>query len=204
MPSTEEIKKQNQKIIILLVMSFAIPIIAAYVVFFNMGEVTKTRNYGELITPARPLETLNLQTLKGQDFGFEALKGKWHLVYIGKGQCNDICQERLSTMHQTRMGQGSAMSRVRLVYIALGGIDSAVANNLTKSYSRLSVLSAKGQDQNKTIKLFQSDANTMIRDDHLIFIIDPLGNLMMRYKKDVRLIGIIKDLEHLLKVSRIG
>jgi cytochrome oxidase Cu insertion factor (SCO1/SenC/PrrC family) len=178
-------------------------VLAAWLVYLNMGEVSKTRNNGELITPARPLEKLQLKTSAGKPFGFEELKGTWHLVYIGQGPCATACQERLSTMHQTRMAQGSSMSRVRLLYLALDKLPEN-ADKLRKDYARLTILTGEQQNITKTIKLFETDATYNIREDHLIYMIDPLGNLMMRYKKDIRLIGIIKDLEHLLKYSQIG
>ena len=203
MSSPEQIKKQNQKTIILLLLAFIVPVLAAYLVYINMGEVSKTRNNGELIVPPRALEKLQLQTTVGKSFGMEELKGNWHLVYLGTGPCAETCQDRLSLMHQTRMAQGSAMSRVRLLYIAL---DKPPANTdkLIHDYTRLTILTGEQEKLAKAIKLFETDALHNIREEHLIFMIDPLGNLMMRYKKDVRLIGIIKDLEHLLKISHIG
>jgi hypothetical protein len=37
-----------------------------------------------------------------------------------------------------------------------------------------------------------------------IYVVDPLGNLMMRYPEDPDPGRVIKDLERLLKLSRIG
>jgi len=39
---------------------------------------------------------------------------------------------------------------------------------------------------------------------NLIYLIDPNGNLMMRYTPDQLPKPLFKDLKHLLKVSRIG
>ncbi len=204
MSGTEEIKKQNQRTIIMLLLAFIVPVLAAWLVYINMGQVSKTRNYGELVIPPRPLDNFKLRTHDGKAFGFEQLKGNWHLIYIGNGPCAEACRNRLSIMHQTRMGQGQAMSRVRLVYIALDKSAIAGADHLQKDYARLTVLTGDQADITKTLKYFETDATYNIREDNLIFMVDPLGNLMMRYKKNVRLIGIIKDLEHLLKISQIG
>ena len=204
MRSTEEIKKQNQKTIILLILAFLMPVLAAYLIYLNMGEAGKTRNNGELIIPPRPLENFQLNTSAAKQFGFKELQGNWHLVYIGNGQCSTACRDRLSMMHQTRMGQGKAMSRVRLIYIALAGIQKGEAKTLKEEYSRLTVLTGNSEQIKATLNQFKTDDAVNIREDNMIFMIDPLGNLMMRYKQDVRLIGIIKDLEHLLKISQIG
>ena len=204
MLSTKEIQKQNQKTIILLLLAFIVPVLMAYLVYVNMGDVSKTRNNGELVIPPRPLESFSLQNESGQAFGFEQLKGNWNLVYIGNGKCAETCRDRLSIMHQSRIAQGKAMSRVGLIYIALDKNEAANAGSLKKEFARLTVLTGGQDDITKTLKLFETDAAINIKDGNLIFMLDPLGNLMMRYKKDVRLIGIIKDMEHLLKVSQIG
>lgn len=204
MSSFEEIKKQNQRTIIMLLLAFIVPVAAAWLVYLNMDSGGKTRNNGELIAPPRPLESFNVQTMEGKAFGFEQLKGNWHLVYIGSGACEQQCQDTLSKMHQTRLAQGKAMSRVRLIYLALDKKSVSTANELQNKFSRLTVVTGEQTAVNDTANLFQTDNEYNIREGRLIFMIDPLGNLMMRYKTETRLIGIIKDLEHLLKISHIG
>ena len=204
MSSTEEIRKKNQRTIILLILAFLAPVMAAYLIYLNMGKVSNTRNNGDLVAPARPLTDFKLNSLDGKAFGMNELQGNWHLIYIGKGPCAEVCRDRLSTMHQTRMAQGSAMSRVRLLYIALDKAEVNESEKLLKDYARLTILSGDETHLDKTLQQFSAGAVNNIREDDLIFLVDPLGNLMMRYKKEIRLIGIIKDLEHLLKYSQIG
>lgn len=204
MPNTQEIKKQNQKTIVLLLLAFIVPVLAAYLVYLNMDDVSRTKNNGELIIPPRPLENVKLKTLDGNSFGYKELQGNWHLIYIGQGPCAESCRDRLSLMHQTRMGQGKAMSRVRLLYVALDGINIIESEKIKQDYAKLTVLTGDKNIAADLIQQFKLDKADNIRGEHMIFMTDPLGNLMMRYKKDVRLIGIIKDLEHLLKVSQIG
>ena len=204
MSSIEEIKKKNQRTLIMLVLAFLAPVMAAYLIYLNMGKTSSTRNNGDLITPALPLTDFSLNSLDGKAFGMDELKGSWHLVYIGKGPCAEVCQNRLSTMHQTRMAQGSAMSRVRLLYISLDKPQVTESEKLLRDYARLTILNGDDAHLDKTLQQFTVGAVADIREDNLIFMVDPLGNLMMRYKKEIRLIGIIKDLEHLLKYSQIG
>lgn len=204
MNGNDEIKKQNQRTIIMLLVAFILPVAVAWIVYSFMGSSSKTDNNGELITPARPLESFKLQTMDGKVFGFEQLKRNWHLVYIGSGACEQQCLDTLSKMHQTRLAQGKAMSRVRLLYLALDKKSLSNVEQLKSKYSRLTVVSGGQVDVDATAKLFQTDDKHNIRDGKLIYMIDPLGNLMMRYEPETRLIGIIRDLEHLLKISQIG
>lgn len=204
MPDNESITRQNRKTIVLLLLAFIAPAIIAWMQFkfeiFSSG----TKNYGEFITPPIVLEQFNLTSVDGSPFTLKNIKRNWHLVYLGYGACKEKCRDRLSMMHQSRMAQGKGMSRVRLIYISMDEIEKGQAKELTSTYSRLSVLTGSDEQLKKIGSLFGAQAIKDIRTDNLIFMIDPLGNLMMKYKDDVRLIGIIKDLEHLLKVSQVG
>lgn len=204
MSSSEVVKKQNQKTILLLIFAFVAPAMIAWLQFEYKIFSSGTNNYGEFISPPVALKNFELVTQDKKKFELENIKGNWHLVYFGKGQCAEVCRNRLSTMHQTRMAQGKAMSRVRLLYVALDGIEKNISDKLKKDYSRLTVLTGKEEETKGILKQFETGTSGSIREDNMIFMVDPLGNLMMRYKKEIRLIGIIKDLEHLLKISQIG
>ncbi len=188
----------------MLVLAFILPVVSAYLVYINMDSSGKTSNNGELIIPPRPLELFKLQTTQDKVFGLEQLKGHWHLVYIASDICEQPCRDILSKMHQTRIAQGKAMSRVRLLYLALDKKSLTDANELKKKYARLTIVTGEQAAIKDTVNLFKTDVKYNIRDGGLIYMIDPLGNLMMRYKTETQLIGLIKDLEHLLKISQIG
>ena len=204
MSSTEEIRKQNQRTIILLVVAFLLPVISAYIVYKNMDHGIQTKNNGVLVVPARPLDRIKLTTADHSAFTIEQLKGKWNLIYIGQGPCKQSCLDSLSKMHQTRLAQGSDMSRVRLLYIAADMPPPTVQEKLGRDYARLSVVSGDKAAIDAAVKLFQTADAPAVMEGHRIYMVDPLGNLMMQYPRDVRLIGVIKDLEHLLKISHIG
>ncbi|MDH5409093.1 MAG: SCO family protein [Gammaproteobacteria bacterium] len=203
MLSPDEIRKKNQRTIIMMVGAFILPVVIAYLVYIG-SDFTKTRNNGELITPPRPLTELKLTGIDNKAFSFEELKGNWHLVYIGNEHCDQVCQDILSKMHQTRMGQGKAMSRVDLIYIHPGKLNSPMAQKLTKSYSRLKILGYDASFSPVLNRLFGKAPQENVIKANRVYMIDPLGNLMMRYNHDARLIGIIKDLEHLLRISQVG
>lgn len=206
MSDPDKIRKKNQRTLIMLVAAFALPYLIAKITFsiISDSEEFDTKNYGELVTPARPLEKLALTTIDGKAFGFEQLKLKWHLVYLAKGPCNKKCHDSLSKMHQARLGQGKGMSRVRLLYITDSKLSQDKIDALSKKYNRLSVLTGDEKAIEEVSRLFQTQNGVNAMEDNRIYLIDTLGNLMMQYKSDIALIGIIKDLEHLLKFSHIG
>lgn len=204
MMSPEEIRTQNRRTIMLLLLAFLLPVISAYLVYKNMDHGIRTRNNGELIIPPRPLDGLKLSAPDHSAFSIEQLKGKWHLIYLGRGPCDQPCRDSLSKMHQARLAQGKAMSRVSLLYIAADEPQPADVDKLNRDYARLSIVSGDKPAIDAATKLFQTPASPAVMEGHQIYMVDPLGNLMMQYSRDVRLIGVIRDLEHLLKISQIG
>jgi len=134
-----------------------------------------TSNYGELIAP---------RTLSGPPL--EALRGKWVLVTADAASCNAYCERKLYFMRQVRRAQGKDMERVeRLWLLADGGaprpeLAAAIEGTRLAAYK-----------------------NEIFSPDH-IYVVDPLGNLMLRFPRDPDPSMMIKDLQRLLKASRFG
>ncbi|MDH5180712.1 MAG: SCO family protein [Gammaproteobacteria bacterium] len=202
MSDVEQIRKQNQRTILMLLGAFILPLVLAWFVYLNTSGVHVTNNGGHLITPARPLQSLALTAEDGKPFGFSELKGKWHLVYIGNGACTEKCHAMLSKMHQVRMAQGKDMSRLDLLFITNNKAEQNNSAKLAGQYARLSVLYIEPGNAQQFTKLFSGAGNGGAKDN--IYVIDPLGNLMLQYTDAIALIGIIKDLTRLLKNSQIG
>jgi hypothetical protein len=137
-----------------------------------------TANYGELIPP-RPLSAAPLA----------ALRGKWVLVSFDAAACDAYCERKLYFMRQVRRAQGKDFERVeRLWVITDAGTPRAEVLAAIEG-TRLGSLAAEG---------FPGNA-----PDH-IYLVDPLGNLMLRFPRDPDPSKMIKDLQRLLKYSRIG
>lgn len=134
-----------------------------------------TSNYGELIPP---------RTLAG--LPLEPLRGKWLLVAADAAACNAYCEKKLYFMRQVRRAQGKDMERVeRLWLVADGG---ALRPELLAAIEGTRVVRFKDA-------IFSTDN---------IYVVDPLGNLMLRFPRDPDPSMMIKDLQRLLKASRIG
>jgi cytochrome oxidase Cu insertion factor (SCO1/SenC/PrrC family) len=148
---------------------------AAYLFGWSTGT---TSNYGELIAPravtARPLAEL---------------RGKWVLVSFDAPACDAYCEKKLYFMRQVRRAQGKDMDRVeRLWVLTAPGKPRA---ELAPGIEGTRVASFPAEN-------FPGDA-----PDH-IYLVDPAGNLMMRFPRDPEPGGMIKDLQRLLKYSRSG
>lgn len=169
------------------------PVAASYLIYYYWPP-DRTVNYGELIEP-RPLPETPLTLVDGTPFRMSQLKGKWVLIAVDSGHCDENCGRKLLYMRQLRLTQGKNMERIERVWLISDGI--APRPEAVAPYQGTWLVRAGGAGP---LKLFPAQGAA---SDH-IFLIDPLGNLMMRFPRDPDPTLMIKDLARLLKASRIG
>lgn len=182
--------------LLLIVACFAAPLAAAG---WLAGRWTPghTVQHGELLNPARPLD-LHFTALDG---GSTALQGHWILLYAGSATgCDARCHTALYDLRQVRLALGKDLGRVETVLLLDGAPDAGLRQWLADEHAAMTIGVADVARQRLLMEVFgQSGA---IGD--WIYLIDPLGNLLMRYPATVEPRGVLKDLQRLLKWSRIG
>ena len=163
----------------------ALPLVGSYLLYF-LWTPTAFINYGELVGPTSLAE---LQT------GTEPeLKGRWVFLMVDSGRCDDYCQRKLYAMRQVRLTQGKDMERIARAWLLDDG--TAPTAGTLEQYKGTRVLP---MDPALVAKL---PAVSSVRDH--IYLVDPLGNVMMRYPRDADPNRMKKDLARLLRASRIG
>jgi hypothetical protein len=179
---------------VLLALVTVAPVVASYLAFY-VWRPEQFKNYGELIdvTPLSGVPAAEPQAKP--PFDLEPLRGHWVILMVDSGNCVGVCKEKLWQMRQLRLTQGKDMDRVTRVWLVDDG--ATPPSELTKEYEGTLVVQAKGSPLMAKFPAGEGQRN------HL-FLVDPLGNLMMRFPKDADPSRIKKDLTHLLKVSRIG
>ena len=205
---TEKINQQDNKArqrsrisLIVLIAIFLVPIIMAYIVHKNPSlQPGSTKNHGILYKPAVALDTFSFVTLDSKTFTAEQLRGKWWLIYIGKGSCEAICQETLLKAKNGIIAQGGEGIRVRYTYITTGEKHTDV-EALKKQYPGILLLNT---DEKSTLAKFKIDAQHRVGSDDRLYLVDPAANLLMHYPAGFRDLGLMEDLKHLLKWSQIG
>src|SRR5687768_12757427 len=111
-PDIEQRRSRTQ--LWVLIGLFFVPLLAAFVIYYGMGwRPAGGTNRGDLISPARPLDTGVLLSPQDQPLEEDLLKGKWSLVYIGNGSCDARCREALTLMRQSRLALNDDASRVQ-------------------------------------------------------------------------------------------
>jgi cytochrome oxidase Cu insertion factor (SCO1/SenC/PrrC family) len=172
---------------------FMVPVVAAYLAYFGWRPAGHT-NYGELLKVA-PLQQTAGQMLDGKAFNLDALHGKWVMVHVGAASCNAACTQQLYLMRQIRIAQGKEQSRIERLWVVTDNRTPDTA--LLQAHPGLSVWRPKDASFAAQFPATQNPA------EH-IYLVDPLGNLMLRFPAQPDAKRVMKDLKLLLKASQIG
>ncbi|SDA27610.1 hypothetical protein SAMN05216315_1344 [Nitrosospira sp. Nsp18] len=190
--SNEIAPRKNRRTLILLLLLFCAPIIASYALFFSdirPGSV----NYGELLE-VKALKGSALSQTDQTIFRMRQVRGKWALVSIDSGKCDERCREKLYYMRQVRLVQNAERDRIERLWLI---DDNEIPSpELAREYEGTLFINAKDSDLLKAIPAKAS------QHDH-IYLVDPIGNLIMRFPKDVDPSKMAKDIKRLLKVSQL-
>ncbi|HJV73700.1 MAG TPA: cytochrome C oxidase subunit I [Noviherbaspirillum sp.] len=196
MEQSEQKKAGRWKLLAVFAVCVA-PLIASYLAYYVIKPQGRT-NYGTLIDPrAHPVPALGTTTLQGKQVALDALKGKWIMLQISDAECSQACQKRLHDMRQLRLTQGKDMDRIERVWLVTD--NAPLETLLMREYEGTHMLRVKPEAVQTWLP---AEPDTSVADH--IYMIDPLGNLMMRFPKDADPGKIKKDLAKLLKASRIG
>jgi cytochrome oxidase Cu insertion factor (SCO1/SenC/PrrC family) len=187
----EAIRRRSRRTLWLMFAICAAPIVASFVAY-NYWRPTSHVNYGTLLKP-RPLPDVELKSLDGKAFRLSELKGEWILLTIASAACDTRCRENLVYMRQVRLAEGKESERIERVWV-IGG-DSAPSSELLAEHEGLHV----ARDVQKTIV-----RSLPAPDDPAahIYVVDPLGNLMMRFPANPDPRRILKDISRLLRHSQ--
>ncbi|HUI59638.1 MAG TPA: hypothetical protein VLX90_05420, partial [Steroidobacteraceae bacterium] len=194
----QQLRARNLRTLALLAGLFILPLALSFWMYYGsdwrpLGRV----NHGELISPVRPLPPFNLPPailspaapaappasapavphttppVLAAAPASQLLRGKWLLVYVGDGRCDEACRHTLYVMRQTRLGLNNEMTRVARVFLVTA--NCCDRDFLQREHVGLMVLDATGAQASGLLEQFPAERAQSL------FIVDPLGNLLMRY-----------------------
>lgn len=192
-PMSPEMKRSRATLVLIFIL-FALPLVTAWLLnFAGDFKPGATVNTGTLIQPVRPVGAARLTDLQGAALGPAYFNGKWTLLFRHAGDCGDACHQVMYVLRQVRLAQGKNIDRVQRLMLLDSGTSPAWAAAVTQHYPGLALArAATAQD----VAVFPPAGK--------IYLVDPLGNLMMEYALDADPRGMIKDLERLLRISYVG
>lgn len=175
----------------------ASPMIFSYLTYYVIKPEGRT-NYGTLLDP-RLYENKIPATaaLDGKAAPLAQFKGKWVMLQALPGDCQQPCKDQLVAMRQLRLMQGKAMDRIERVWLVTDA--NALDTMLMKVIDGTHILRVDAAAAAAWLPVEQGGKPS----DHM-YLIDPLGNLMMRFPKDAAPSKVSKDMSKLLKASAIG
>ncbi len=182
---------------------FFVPLTFSFVMYYGFGwRPAGSTNNGDLISPPRPLETGTLLDPQDQPIEQEIFKEKWTVVYIGNGQCDERCREALMLTRQTRLALNDDAIRVRRVFLATE--ECCDIDYLETQHPDLITARADEVSDQAFLATFPRYDDVPVERAGRIYLVDPLGNLMMSYPPGAPDKGLLEDLRKLLKLSHIG
>lgn len=158
-----------------------------------------TINEGTLVVPTRPVFSAGLNHVDGSAYATEFFGNGWTLVLVDFSACGDACESQLIKMRQARLALGKEMGRVQRLYAAVNMPGAARVAELRRAHPGLEI----AQASQRWLNPFEL-ATTESGEVSGMYLVDPEGRLMMRYGENTSAEEILKDLERLLKVSKIG
>lgn len=195
--------RRRRAMLVLLALVFFGPLAVAFWMYYGgVWQPPRTVNNGELISPARPLPALALQTPSGTPTAADFLRGRWSFVYIGSGECDATCRTALADTRAVRLALDRDAPRVQRVFLFHSSCCDRRA--LADDHPDLIVAWLDERDGARLLEPFPAIGGQPARDARRIWVVDPLGNLMMSYPAGTAKKAMLTDLEKLLRLSHIG
>jgi hypothetical protein len=179
----------GRRIVFLIAALALAPIVAAYVVYYLFPR-QPAANYGTLLATV-PAPQIAGTRADGSAFRLDDLHGRWVLLWGAPGNCGPSCDKALYATRQARTMQGKDQERIVRAWLVVG--DAMPAPALLAQHPDLVVA-----------RVAASALDPLPGGSGSLYVIDPLGNLVLRYPVDPDIRGIANDLTRLLKASRIG
>jgi len=141
-------------------------------------------------------------TVDGSRIAGDLFRDRWTLLFIGPAACDARCRDALYLTRQTRLALNKDADRVRRLFLAAG--PCCTDAGLLAEHPDL-IVAAPTQGQLDTLaRLIPTPDAATLADTGRIYIVDPLGNLMMSYAADAPDKALLDDLKRLLQLSHIG
>jgi hypothetical protein len=182
--TSPQAETQSRRLTVTLLIALTVaPVLLSTATYFYW-KPTGGKSFGQLL-PVRPVPAFAMQRLDGTAASLAEFKGKWLLVVVDDGRCDQHCKDALYAIRQYRIAQGTEMSRVERLWLVTGDMVPDPA----------AVAAADGAQIRRAMVRPPLPGDVTAG----IYLLDPLGNQVMRYARDDLPAKVIKEIGRLLK-----
>lgn len=198
-------RRRGRRQLLILAAIFFVPLALAFWLYYGAGGWAPQggTNQGDLFNPAVPLPAVALTRQDGTRTAPQFLQGKWTIAYLGDGACDERCRKALYLSRQSRIALNKDMDRVQRVFLATGTCcDQAF---LAAEHPDLAVVALGADaDSRALLATFPALDGRPVEQAGRLYVIDPLGNLVLSYPATAPDKALLTDLRKLLRLSHIG
>jgi cytochrome oxidase Cu insertion factor (SCO1/SenC/PrrC family) len=144
----------------------------------------RSRNFGELLQPPRPLGVV-LRRADGTPYAWAPEENRWRLLVVPAPGCTTECTHLLDTLRRTWLTQGRRADRLDVLW--MGPVPGGVP-----AFRRLVPLAPDA-------KLVAALPQHATPDTVPVYLLDPEGVLVLHYRPGFDPTGLRKDLGKLVK-----
>jgi hypothetical protein len=188
MPEVSAPQRWRGRLQLLLILAVVIgPMLVASAMYYGRFWIPEARNYhGVLIGTGQNLGELGVHGVEDS---------RWQLVVTAPGECDKTCKELVYLARQINIGLNRDATRATHSLATVQPLSGDYQALLQREYPQLGLYSLQKDEYDK--------AATDVKAPQL-WIVDPMGNLVLRYGAESKGKAILEDLRHLLKISQIG
>ena len=173
----------------------AFPMVASWLLYFYPGLLPNRQvNNGELIQPAVVLPPVIFQTVENQSLMASDFQGFWTLMTLGGDNCGDICRQHIHDFRQIRLALGKDMYHIQRLLVLTQAEQGDEFYEFLDNYKGLHIVTDRSH-------IFEDILHNSGESLDAVYLIDPMGKIMMRYSPEVPASDILEDMQRLLKAT---
>jgi hypothetical protein len=194
--------RRRRRMLYGLAILFYAPLALSFYLYYGSGgwRPGGHANHGDLVEPPKELPALALPLADSGTTKPDFLRHKWTFLYVGAGACLGDCRTRLYDTRQVRLALNRDMDRVQRVFMASGDSDLPFLRSDHPDLITVRLTPAAVP----LLDALSSAAGAPAQTAGRVYVIDPLGNLMMTYAPGIAPKGMLEDMKRLLGLSHVG
>lgn len=182
---------------LLVLLACALPVLASYFTYYVVRPGGQGAAYSTLIQPTVAIPAVEATRLDGQRVALPSLKGQWLLVVVGPASCGEACEQRLYMQRQLREMTGRERDRIDKLWLITD--DAPVAPALRSALEATPAMHLLRVPQDVAARWLRPEAGQSL-ERHL-YIVDPMGEWMMRTPVDADPSRLKRDIDRLLRAA---